>query len=441
MKTPPVMSGAEWLLLGVILGAAALARFGYVFVATDGGQSEPALQVQAGRVAPDADDRLVRNLIDEGAFRGRAPLSDGEDATAHVAPGYYYLIAQFHLLDWPAAAMVRWTHVGLGTLTVLCLYFFARRAFFNSLAALCAGLLAAVHPFWILNTAELGDGTLATFLLAAALALGTRGSQAGGAFTSLAFGLCLAGLAMVRAALLPFGVVALLWFLSQCKGVRGGWFNALLALLGFANGLAPWGLRNYNQYGDIVPIADSAFVHLWIGNNPHATGGPIDEAALRATLPAERLDELLKEPNQAKRYASLGRDVVEQVAADPSGTFARRFTAGSRFLLGDEWFGKQRVSRSDSAPDWQGIDVEAVLQGTLLCLLILALLGWRFSFAWKGQGRLATLAFLWVPLPYLLSHAEALSGPRLPWDVCLVCFAAYALASLAPTTAQSAEES
>jgi 4-amino-4-deoxy-L-arabinose transferase-like glycosyltransferase len=240
MKTPPVMSGAEWLLLGVILGAAGLARFGYVVMGADSGRGEPALVIQAGRVAPAAEDRLVRNLLDDGAFRGSAPFSDGEETTAHVAPGYHYLVAQFHLVDWPAEAMIRWTQVGLGTLTVLCLYLFVRRAFFNSLAALAAGLLAAMHPFWILSAAELNDGTLATFLLSAALALGARGSQAGGAFTSLALGLCLAGLAMVRAALLPFAVVALLWFLSQCKGVRGGWFNALLALLGFANGLAPW---------------------------------------------------------------------------------------------------------------------------------------------------------------------------------------------------------
>jgi hypothetical protein len=35
-------------------------------------------------------------------------------------------------------------------------------------------------------------------------------------------------------------------------------------------------------------------------------------------------------------------------------------------------------------------------------------------------------------LPYLLSHAESLAGPRLPLDGVLLCFAAYALACCVP---------
>ena len=45
---------------------------------------------------------------------------------------------------------------------------------------------------------------------------------------------------------------------------------------------------------------------------------------------------------------------------------------------------------------------------------------------------IATLAMIFVPLPYLLSHAESLSGPRLPLDGVLICFAAFALCCLVP---------
>jgi hypothetical protein len=37
-----------------------------------------------------------------------------------------------------------------------------------------------------------------------------------------------------------------------------------------------------------------------------------------------------------------------------------------------------------------------------------------------------------VPLPYLLGHAEALSGPRLPLDGVLLCYAAFVLVALVP---------
>ena len=47
------------------------------------------------------------------------------------------------------------------------------------------------------------------------------------------------------------------------------------------------------------------------------------------------------------------------------------------------------------------------------------------------------LAVLFVPLPYLLSHAEHLSGPRLPLDGVLLCYAAFALVSLIPGLVQT----
>jgi hypothetical protein len=37
-----------------------------------------------------------------------------------------------------------------------------------------------------------------------------------------------------------------------------------------------------------------------------------------------------------------------------------------------------------------------------------------------------------VPLPYILTHAEALSGARLPLDGVLMCYAAFVLAALVP---------
>jgi len=72
------------------------------------------------------------------------------------------------------------------------------------------------------------------------------------------------------------------------------------------------------------------------------------------------------------------------------------------------------------------------LQGSLLAVLLLGFLGWRWTYGWRKQSRLATLAILWIPLPYLLSHAESLSGPRLPLDGILLCYAAFVIACLVP---------
>jgi hypothetical protein len=309
-----------------------------------------------------------------------------------------------------------------------------------------AGLLAALYPFWIVNTAELADGVLTTLLLTSALALGARGSQVGGAFTSMLFGLSLAGLAMVRAAFLPFAAIAFVWYLARCRQVRSGWFAGLLALLGFANGLAPWAVRNWQVFESPVPIADSAYLHLWMGNNPRATGATLDEIDLRDSLRPELLQELLAEQNQPRRYARLGPELFAQVSADPSMALEKRLDAGVCYFLGASWQREHRLGLVVSgeevadAPSRVAASVEPCLRGSLLLLLVLGALGWRLSAAWARQARLAALAAVWLPLPYLLSHAEELSGPRLPVDAVLLCYAAFAIAYLLPGFARTPEE-
>ncbi len=460
MTAPPRFRLSDLLQLALVAVLAAGLRIGYVHLATDDGQTGPRFLVQdddpllrSGHEdrgvskAPNDLPGLIHNLADEGAFTTQAPLAGKEEPTAHVAPGYFWFAAQFARFAEPHV-LLRWTQCALGAVTACFLFLFARRAFDSAVVALLAGLLAAVHPFWIMNCAEINDGVLTTFLLAAALMLGARGSQSGGAFTSLLYGLALAGLAMVRAALLPFAIVGVLWFLAQCRQVRHGWFNAVLAFLGFANGLAPWAVRNWRLYEEPVPVVTSAYLHLWIGNNPRATGGPMAEEDLQKSIAKARLEELLAEPNQAKRYAMLGQGVWGDVANDPAAFVTRRWQAGLKFLVGDEWFRSQRMSgQSSASPDgeeagslWRVADVETLLQGSLLLLGVLGLLGWRWSYAWGSRSRLAALALLWIPLGYVLTHAESLSGPRLPWDAALICFAAYALACVLPIVAERTEE-
>ena len=100
---------------------------------------------------------------------------------------------------------------------------------------------------------------------------------------------------------------------------------ALLAFLGFVNGLAPWTVRNMQVFGEPIPIVDSAYLHLWIGNNPAATGGPHYEAA----LPFVSTGELEKIDAQPKRYDELGKKVLEEMEDGPS-TLRRRMRVAIR---------------------------------------------------------------------------------------------------------------
>jgi hypothetical protein len=300
-------------------------------------------------------------------------------------------------------------------------------------------LLTALNPFWIINTAELNDGAVTSFLLAWSLALGVKAGQEGGSLTTLSlvsflYGLVLALLALVRAALLPFGIVALLWYLLRSRLLRHGWLFALLAFLGFANGLAPWIMRNYKEFQTIIPIVDTAWWHLWVGNNPAATGGPSTPAMLDQPptgVGSEEKTRLagLKEP---ARYKELIGAIGNEVSRAPVQTLERRLMAGLYFFVSMGIVTDrptQIMERlSSSLPPW----VETALYGTLFGMLLLAVLGWRWSFAWCQESMPLQLAVFWVPVGYILSHAERLHGPRLPLDGPLLCLAALALVCLVP---------
>jgi 4-amino-4-deoxy-L-arabinose transferase-like glycosyltransferase len=447
---------ADLLLFLVVVVAAAGTRAGYLVYAADGGRSAGPLVVQdppttlqglpagttiLGHENPTELDALVQNLKDKNQFAAVAPFASGEEPTAHVAPGYPWLLAQLARVvsDESLDRTVRWVQVGLGGLTAGFLFLFARRAFHSLAVATLAGLFAAAYPFWIINTAAINDGTLTAFLLAFVLFLGARAGQTGAPFTSLLYGLGLAALAMVRAALLPFGFVALLWLLLRSRMLPRGWLCALLAFLGFGNGLVPWTLRNYQTFGEPIPVVDSAYYHLWIGNNPLATGGPATEAMLQGSPSDEefaQLKEDLPKLKQPERYARLGHLVKEELRKHVASTFQRRLQAGLDFFFGERWFTDKRLaddsfSGEEEEPLWLG-RLQRMLPAALLVLLILAVLGWRWSYGWRWESLPAALAVLWIPLPYILGHADALSGPRLPLDGVFLCYAAFTLACLWP---------
>lgn len=427
------------LLLTVALAAGA--RVGYLIRYTDNAANAGPLQVQEAEA-----ETLIQNLKEHHWFGAMAPLATGEERTASTSPGYPWLLAGLSRLPLETSALgplVRWLQCGLGAATAGLYFLFARRAFRNRVVAALSGLCCALHPFWIVNTAALNDGVLATFLLGASIFLGTRAGHVGGALTSLLYGLALAALALVRAALLPFAVVALLWFLWRGRALANGWQAALLAFLGFITALAPWALRNYEAFHDVFPIVDSTYLHLWMGNNPRATGGPLPEQDLLETLAERRGEEvnvtaeLLGKTGEPERYRALAAPVLEEIERDPLATVQRRLRAGVCFFFGEDWLTQGKLWR-DTPPTVEDGTLAPngpyplLLTGSLLGMLLLGVLGWRWTYAWRHEAMPSSLAVFWIPLPYILGHAEALSGPRLPLDGVLLCYAAFALCCLLP---------
>ena len=449
---------ADALLLLFILAAAFAVRATYLLTCTVPQRPDGWLRVQdppppvPGRTGETELGELYHNVKEGRGFSCHAPFADRDEPTAHVAPGYPLLLGLLArvLDDEKLGTAVRWGQAFLGALTAGLYFLFARRAFRSLFVGTLAGLFCAVYPFWVINTAALNDGTLASFLLGLSLFLGARGIQTGGPLSSLVFGLALAALALVRAALLPFAFVAVAWYLLRSRSVTRGWLCALLAFLGFVNGLVPWTVRNFQVFGEPMPVVDSAYYHLWVGNNPHATGGPVNAAAVQDVAERAR-DESgrpLSEMSQPERFARLGRLVRDFWREDSLRAVQLRVWAALDFALGERWFrtgelaaeAPPAVVKSDednserlvTMPPLMERSYRGALHAALLGTLALAALGWRWSYGWRKESMPLSLAAIWIPLPYILSHAEALHGPRLPLDGALLCYAAFAVACFVP---------
>lgn len=421
-------SWMDVLLLAAIVAASAGIRAGYLIACADYARNDGPLRVE--KPLPQLDE-LARNVKTQNRFALTSPSGDEEHDIAAIAPGYPVLTGLVNRVvdDARLPSTMRWLQCVLGALTAGLYFLFARRAFGSLLVAILAGLLCALHPFWIIDTATLADGTTATFLLALVLFLGARASQVGGPLSSLLYGLSLAALALVRAALLPFAVVGLAWFLWRSRVLLHGWLWALLAFLGLLIGLGSWTFRNWQIFGEAIPIVDSTYYHLWVGNNPQSAGGPIENEQ----PPADPLGPPSLRTERDNEFAQQSR---QEWHDRPAEAVRRRLQAGLAFVFGADWIAKGRFAEptgsEDIEPNWLAGSYAVVLESTMLILLVLGLLGWRWTYGWRASAMPSSLAMIWILLPYVLSHAGSLSGPRLPLDGVLLCYTAFALAYMLP---------
>jgi hypothetical protein len=147
----------------------------------------------------------------------------------------------------------------------------------------------------------------------------------------------------------------------------------------------------------------------------------------------------LEKMSQPERYRALASQVGREIISDPAHAIERRLRAGLAFFLGDKWITNREYVRTGQAggvPGWLAPWMTTILVGSLFFMLLFAALGWRWSYGWRRESMPLGLAPVWFLLPYLLSHAEAYSGPRLPLDGVLICYAALVIACIFPSEAK-----
>jgi hypothetical protein len=186
-------------------------------------------------------------------------------------------------------------------------------------SGLVATALTAFFPSHVFFSALVLSETLFTCLVTGLMLAAVRRLARGddtGVGGWLVWGLAAGAVALVRAEAVVLTLVPALSL--AVRGARGASRRVLAAtLVGVVIALAPWTLRNLRVFDAFVPTSTGAGRTLWIGHNPHATGGmdhtiqaamigEIVAAGLGLTYPSPAdelaVDRLLR--GQALRFAA-----------------------------------------------------------------------------------------------------------------------------------------
>ncbi len=374
-------------------------------------------QGRAGVVYPGDQDEYYRGAIhlllqgdyyDEGQWL-RPPL------TSLWLAGIFALVG----VDIPLALLLQCV-VSAGM--VLLLAAIARSLFASQRAGVAAALLAAFFLPYASYASQLLSETLFIFTTAAALLIFEAARQRGMAWRWLLAGGVMWGLATLTR---PVGLYAvpllLLW------AVAGAWWQGgmhhlsrigryaacsippLALLLGFVLVVAPWSVRNYAVYGDVVLVDTNGGVSFWLGNLLEP-----EERELQFVW-----NETL--PDSAQRENAAMQRALQNIASDPMLFLVRmRYKTVSLWQLDIRLF-------AGNGPIGITLDERSLLFALAsdvqyVALMLLAIVGVVLALP-----RERSLVLLGWPLYGTLLCAVSLGHPRLRLPLLITAFVYAAL--------------
>src|SRR5262245_55179494 len=208
---------------------------------------------------------LAQNIADGNGF-----AFGGGPATTFRVPLYPMFLAAVtfgHQAFLPV--LLAQSLIGAGT--VLCGALIARELFGNS-AAIIAGALTAIYPYYAVHDTALQDTSLYTFVTALAMLLLLRVRRSGSGVMAACAGLTIGAAVLTRLNLIPLAVLAPMWLAipNQCcaKPIWQRLRVALVCATMVALTVSPWLIRSYFLTGSATLSTEIGF-SLWIGNNNH----------------------------------------------------------------------------------------------------------------------------------------------------------------------------
>ena len=230
-----------------------------------------ALRVFAAVIVPDQSVMLG----DAVAYRevGKSLWATGQMNALYFMPLYPALVAVFGP-GWPQLLI----DIALSTVLVWLIYELTDAIFASKRAAILAGAVAAVYPYFIFySIVGLTETLFMVLLLAAYLCWYRNAYIAASVFSVLGI--------LTRPVLDPLAPLLLLYFAIAIRGLS---IKAAAKYLAIYAGIycllmAPWWLHNYKAYQTFVRLNLGSGVALLSGNSPSNQTGGIDNN-LEATM-------------------------------------------------------------------------------------------------------------------------------------------------------------
>lgn len=127
---------------------------------------------------------------------------------------------------------------------------------------------------------------------------------------TLLIGLVLGMATLTRPVILPFSVVILVYRLMRDRRWKPALAQFALICVLCEAVLIPWQIRNYRVFNSFVLVSNNGGVHLWMGNNPAASGGFIGDNAFIPYTIRGWMDQNLNEAQQASYCSQQGLDFI-----------------------------------------------------------------------------------------------------------------------------------
>ena len=385
--------------LTALLVVAFLLRIGFAFAMGELGHTPPGDYREYVTAAT--------RLLEYGAISSPIVFEGRIAEPSYLLPPVYTVVVAavyraFGVETNVATLALQLLNAAASTLVVL-LVFRIAYALGGRRAAWIAAVVAAFNPLLFGLTGWVWDMYLvtlgATFAIWWALRLGGRELRS---WPMFAFGAYLGLLALLNPAFTSTYPLLVLW---PCVRNRASWPRiagvAGLALVGWALAIAPWTIRNYLHFGELVYVRGGLGMELWLGSSPEAETNPGGIHDAYYPLKSARAQQHVNEIGEAaliREYSRAGRAAV---AGDPV-----RFLRLCALRVADFWLGTTRTHANPPRLSWWPAQPQRLalsiflLVETLLTIAAALLFRNRAAVVWLF---LLAVAFSFV---YCLTHFE-----------------------------------